>query len=145
MLPFSTVWLSADQIHKRNVLVTWSSELIWFTLFLFSMEVVFKEKYQGDTFIVCILLRIYFILFLYIEVSQHNNFLILMKQNRHYCVNICFYCVVDIRYMFRPPLLGHLQALPHVNDTHIVSRSTKLHTPKDKRSHQDHKYKIIIR
>jgi hypothetical protein len=47
----------------------------------------------------------------YIEVSQHNNFLTLIKQNRHYCVHIRFYCAVGIRYMFRPPLLGHLQAL----------------------------------
>jgi fucose 4-O-acetylase-like acetyltransferase len=63
------------------------------------------------TFIGCILLYIYFVLFLYIEVSRQNNFSIVMKQNRHYCVNICFYCIVGIRYMFQPPLLGHLQAL----------------------------------
>jgi hypothetical protein len=25
----------------------------------------------------------------YIKVSLHNNYLIIIKQNRHYCVNIC--------------------------------------------------------
>jgi hypothetical protein len=34
----------------------------------------------------------------YIKVSLHNKFLIIIKQNRHYCVNIRFFCAVGKRY-----------------------------------------------
>jgi hypothetical protein len=53
----------------------------------------------------------YIIRIWYIEVSQHNNFLmIIIKQNRHYCVNIRFYLCSWQSLHVSTPLLGHHQA-----------------------------------
>jgi hypothetical protein len=45
---FWTQRLSAEQIHKKNEFVTWSSEVTGVRLYLYSMEVVLKERCQSD-------------------------------------------------------------------------------------------------